>query len=365
MKKLNIFLAIFFALGLNANIFNIIDSKGFSIAYPTEPNDFALEENQKEALLHNFRYNLSEFKKERIPIFNTFVSLLSQKETTYKDLHNFVAASNKIHPLFTSSECGSTTKLIACPLGRKEDSTTCPRANFLNRVIAESQHGLGENIIFYASGAFLFEIQLLIELLAAGKEIKNIYFIDPENEALSAENFEFLEENIKKYRRLNKSILTPSDLRQMHRAIQIANVIWAFNPEIKLHFYSDYKTYFEELNNGHPPANALIAMDPTYINSKGQIFHDDLKQELIELRAHLADNALVGLLYRDLSDVFNHLFEVKLVLERHQSNEQICSFCISKAESICSRCQDTFYCKKQCQRAHWKIHKQTCQPKQQ
>lgn len=44
------------------------------------------------------------------------------------------------------------------------------------------------------------------------------------------------------------------------------------------------------------------------------------------------------------------------------SNEPSCAFCKLKniALSKCSRCKCTWYCSKECQRSHWKVHKKSC-----
>ena len=41
-----------------------------------------------------------------------------------------------------------------------------------------------------------------------------------------------------------------------------------------------------------------------------------------------------------------------------------CGNCGKELDTIkrCSRCKKTKYCSKECQRAHWKVHKQKCQP---
>ena len=45
------------------------------------------------------------------------------------------------------------------------------------------------------------------------------------------------------------------------------------------------------------------------------------------------------------------------------SKEQIkgkCGLCNSEATLTCSKCRSTYYCNKNCQKSHWKVHKKTC-----
>ena len=47
------------------------------------------------------------------------------------------------------------------------------------------------------------------------------------------------------------------------------------------------------------------------------------------------------------------------------SKEQIegkCGLCNSEATLACSKCRSTYYCNKNCQKSHWKVHKKTCMP---
>ena len=41
-----------------------------------------------------------------------------------------------------------------------------------------------------------------------------------------------------------------------------------------------------------------------------------------------------------------------------------CLHCLVSKPGLtkCSRCQDAYYCSMFCQKKHWKIHKQVCQP---
>ena len=38
-----------------------------------------------------------------------------------------------------------------------------------------------------------------------------------------------------------------------------------------------------------------------------------------------------------------------------------CTRCHSSCSKVCARCKDVFYCSKECQKKHWKIHRRTCE----
>jgi len=53
----------------------------------------------------------------------------------------------------------------------------------------------------------------------------------------------------------------------------------------------------------------------------------------------------------------------KLIPNKKLVVERMCAYCHKQtAKSICSKCKDTWYCNKECQKAAWKTHKKMCKP---
>ena len=40
----------------------------------------------------------------------------------------------------------------------------------------------------------------------------------------------------------------------------------------------------------------------------------------------------------------------------------MCGSCQTPAITKCSRCKKVFYCNRECQKQHWKVHKKQCVP---
>ena len=49
-------------------------------------------------------------------------------------------------------------------------------------------------------------------------------------------------------------------------------------------------------------------------------------------------------------------------MENIEEIQSVCVYCNKPAKQICSRCHAVYYCNKNCQSAHYRIHKQSCEP---
>lgn len=51
----------------------------------------------------------------------------------------------------------------------------------------------------------------------------------------------------------------------------------------------------------------------------------------------------------------------QVALFKAKSKKTKCGICKADAEYKCSRCKLVYYCKKECQATHWKVHKKYCE----
>ena len=49
-------------------------------------------------------------------------------------------------------------------------------------------------------------------------------------------------------------------------------------------------------------------------------------------------------------------------MENFEEVQSVCVYCNKTAKQKCSRCHAVYYCNKDCQSAHYRIHKQLCEP---
>ena len=66
---------------------------------------------------------------------------------------------------------------------------------------------------------------------------------------------------------------------------------------------------------------------------------------------------------RTYSANYSHSADGELSVRADQIRRRVCAFCEVRFERrlrACTRCLVTYYCSKECQRAHWNVHKQSC-----
>jgi len=81
---------------------------------------------------------------------------------------------------------------------------------------------------------------------------------------------------------------------------------------------------------------------------------DDIAKERSKLMLY-ASQEEIKRLATTISGCFNSL-------EQFVEKSHNCSFCFARAEKKCSKCKMVWYCTRDCQVKHWKVHKKVCCP---
>lgn len=146
------------------------------------------------------------------------------------------------------------------------------------------------------------------------------------------------------------------------KAIQHQDIAQVFTPEFQSAFYFVYK-------------NNEIDLFDTHLGKKINTIQANKNKTIISAKL------LCELLFVGYQDGSTDTFDVYLNKKTDQgfgfSNnlfvyppqniqtkpKKICPVCNEKATKRCGRCQNIYYCSKECQVNHWKKHKKTCTKK--
>lgn len=92
-----------------------------------------------------------------------------------------------------------------------------------------------------------------------------------------------------------------------------------------------------------------------------KIGYDKIAQAQIDRLLDPKSNAVMEMAKR-LNDVYNFEFFEKQNEnnEKYSDNSHFCAECCGPAEKKCSKCEQTFYCSRDCQVKNWHNHKQVC-----